>query len=266
MRSSELLSKEWCDLVFENRNREYGAYRLRAQAGMRYRRAMAMVFGFFAAMTLIGVGLALYTQYIIKKEMKAAEEAFVELHKSDLKDGYKVKFVATARMAPPTRMAPGATQSAFKIVDGVPPLKSFGMDGPIVYDPEQDAITTPIIDTTSLHDTSLPIAKQKIVPTDVVSQMPTFPGGPRAFMLWLNENISYPQRCINSKKQGVVTLSFIVGTDGYPIDFEVKNAFDTQIYSISLGALKRMPRWKPGTDDEGKVVPVRISVSVEFKI
>ena len=45
MRSSELLSKQWCDLVFENRNREYGAYRLRAQAGQRYRRALGVVGG-----------------------------------------------------------------------------------------------------------------------------------------------------------------------------------------------------------------------------
>lgn len=253
-------------MVFENRNQEYGAYRLRAQAGMRYRRAMSMVFGFFAAMALVGIGVAIYTHYIINKEMKAAEEAFSELRKSDLKEEYEVKFIATTRMAPPTRMAPGATQSEFKIVDGTPPLKSFGMDGPVVYDPEQDAITTPIIDTTSLHDSSLPIAKQKIVPTEVVSQMPVFPGGPRAFMLWLDENISYPQRCINSKKEGTVTLTFIVGTDGYPIDFEVKNAFDTQIYRAALGALKRMPRWKPGTDAEGKLVPVRITVPVDFKI
>jgi len=253
-------------LVFENRNREYGAYRLRAQAGMRYRRAMIMVFAFFSVMTLLGVGIAIYTRYIINKEMKAASDAFAELRKSDLKEGYEVKFVATARMAPPTRMAPGATQSEFKIVDGTPPLKSFGMNGPIVYDPEQDEITTPIIDTTSFHDDSLPVAKQKVVPTELVSQMPAFPGGPRAFMQWLNENITYPRRCINSKKQGTVTLTFIVGTDGYPTDFEVKNSFDTQIYRTALGALKRMPRWKPGTDDEGKAVPVRITVPVEFKI
>lgn len=253
-------------MVFENRNREYGAYRLRAQAGMRYRRAMITVFAFFAAMTLLGVGMAIYARYIINKEMKAATDAFADLRKSDLKEGYEVKFVATARMAPPTRMAPGATQSAFKIVDGTPPLKSFGMDGPIIYDPEQDEITTPIIDTTSFHDDTLPVARQKIVPTEVVSQMPAFPGGPKAFMQWLNENIPYPQYCISNKKQGTVTLSFIVGTDGYPTDFEVKNAFDTRIYRTALGALKRMPRWRPGTDEGGKAVPVKITVPVEFKL
>lgn len=266
MRSSVLLSKEWCDLVFAGRNKAYGAYRLRAQAGWRYRWAMLVVVGTFVLILLVGLGLAAYTRYMIARAMNEAEDAFEQMKHSDLKDGYKVKFVATARMAPPVRMAPGAVQGPPEIVDGVPPVKLIGFNGPIVYDPDQDAITTPIVDTTGLHDQSLPIAKEKIVPTEVVSQMPDFPGGPKAFMQWLNDNIIYPQACINNKRQGVITLTFIVGTDGYATDFEVKNSFDPLIYRTALNALKRMPRWKPGTDDAGHFVPVRITVPVEFKI
>lgn len=61
-------------------------------------------------------------------------------------------------------------------------------------------------------------------------------------------------------------LSFIVGTDGYAKDFEVKNAFDTQIYRAALTALKSMPQWKPGTDATGTPTPVKISLAVEFKL
>lgn len=266
MRSPDLLSKSWCDLVFENRNKEYGAYKIRSQAGMRYRWAMTVVVGSFLLLTLLGAGIALYATYVIKKELKAAESAFADLRKNDLKDDYKVKFLATTRVVPPIRMKKGASQSTFKITDDVPTYKEFGINSPISYDPEQEEIITPIVDTTGLNDKTLPISKQKIVPTEVVSQMPVFPGGPRAFMLWLNENISYPQRCINSKKQGTITLSFIVNTDGYASDFEVSNSFDSQIYKLAMGTLKRMPRWQPGKDENGQLVPVKITVSVEFKI
>ena len=65
MRSSELLSKQWCDLVFENRNREYGAYRLRAQAGQRYRRALGVVGGTLLLLLATYGGLVAYVQYML---------------------------------------------------------------------------------------------------------------------------------------------------------------------------------------------------------
>ena len=52
MQSGNLLSKDWCDMVFENRNKAYGAYRLRAQAGRRYGYALKTVVGAFAMLVL----------------------------------------------------------------------------------------------------------------------------------------------------------------------------------------------------------------------
>lgn len=215
---------------------------------------------------LLYVAAALYTRHLIEQGMREAQEAFSQLKASNLKEGYKVKFLATARMAPPARMAPGATQTVPEIVEGRSVLREFGFDGPIAYDPEQDMITTPIVDTTGIHDKSLPVAKQKIVPTEKVQQMPEFPGGPRAFMQWLDQHIVYPQRCVDAGQGGTVELSFIVGTDGYATDFEVKNAFDPQVYRAALTALKSLPQWKPGLDEEGQPTPVKITVPVEFKV
>ncbi len=252
--------------MFEGRNKAYGAYRLRAQAGMRYGRALLTVVGAFVLVAGIYTGVSLYTRYLIKKSMDEAADALLSHKPSDLKEGYKMKFLSTARMAPHERMAPGAKRGAPVIVEGLPPLSTIGADGPISYDPEQEMITTPIVDTTNINDPDLPIAKQKIVPTEVVEAMPEFPGGPKAFMKWIDDHMVYPQSCIRSEKQGIVQLSFIVGTDGYAKNFEIKNAFDTQIYRAALIALKSMPQWKPGTDATGAPTPVKISLSVEFKL
>lgn len=265
MRSQELLSKEWCDLVFEGRNKAYGAYRLRRDAGRRYRRALLYVAGALGIVVLLYVAAALYTRHLIAQGMKEAQDAFAQMKASQLKEGYEVKFLATARMAPPARMAPGATTAVPEIVEGRSALRDFGFDGPIAYDPEEDMIVTPIVDTTGLHDKSLPVAKQKIVPTEAVQQMPEFPGGPRAFMQWLDQHIVYPQRCVDAGQGGTVELSFIVGTDGYATDFEVKNAFDPQVYRAALMALRSLPQWKPGLDADGQPTPVKITVPVEFK-
>lgn len=266
MKPDSIYSKEWCDLVFEHRNKAYGAYELRAQTGKRYKRVFGFLLGVFASLIVLVGGFSLYVHFVVEKEMKEAADAFA--HKpSDLKEGYEVKFVATARQAPSVRMKPGAKSAMPKIVDGLPPInETIGLDGPIDYDPKDQVITTPIVDTTGIHDETLPVAKQKIVPTEQVSQLPDFPGGLRAFMRWLNEHIVYPNDCINRQRQGSITVTFIVGTDGYATDLEVKNAFDSQIYRSAMNALKAMPKWKPGTDEEGKPTPVRITIPVEFKL
>lgn len=266
MRPDELLSKEWCDLVFSGRNKAYGAYRLRAEAGMRCRIALCAVLGVLA-LWLLGWGtVALYNHILIMRGMKEAEDIFDRLKPSELKEGYKVKFLATARLAPSKRMSPNAVSSHPEIVEGIPLPQIVGLKGPIDYDPEDEVITTPIVDTTGISDKTLPVAKEKIVPTEVVSQIPAFPGGPRAFMKWLDENIGYPQQCINRGSQGTATASFIVGTDGYATDFEVKNAPDQRLYGLIMGALKRMPRWKAGTDEHGMPTPVKVTVPIMFKI
>ena len=51
-----LLSKDWCNLVFENRNKEYGAYVLRRDGGAMLTRALVIVlvvFVFVAVLPLV---------------------------------------------------------------------------------------------------------------------------------------------------------------------------------------------------------------------
>ena len=43
MSKIDLASKQWCDLVFEGRNKEYGAYRNRANKGKFQLRAIIIV-------------------------------------------------------------------------------------------------------------------------------------------------------------------------------------------------------------------------------
>ena len=63
-----------------------------------------------------------------------------------------------------------------------------------------------------------------------------------------------------------MVLSFVVGPDGYATDFEVRDAFDLAVKQAAMSALEQMPRWKPGTNEWGEAVAVKITVPVEFKI
>lgn len=177
VRSSELLSKEWCDIVFENRNRDYGAYRLRQRAGARYRYALTVVVGGFLLTAAMAIGTALYVRYMLQREAVSAQDLLNELKPTNLKEGYKMHFVQTARLAPRIAMAPGAKQGAPVIVEGNPKAHIIGVKDKITFQPDDKLIITPIDEETRLHDSTLPLAKQKIVPTEIVKQLPEFPGG-----------------------------------------------------------------------------------------
>lgn len=265
MRSPNLLSKEWCDLIFENRNKEYGAYSLRRQAGARYRRALSVIIGAFLLLAVTAASVSIYARHRIKEELQKAEKALEKLP-SELNDGYKIKMLATTRQAPTVIMSPGASEGTPVIVDKPTKEVIMGVKGAITFEPDQDLIVTPIVDTTGLSKSTLPISKEKILPTEVIPEMPEFPGGPREFMKWLDKNIMYPRQCVRQRKEGVVLVSFIVGADGYPTDFKIENPFDKSIQNVILNALKRMPQWKPGHDKFGNPTPVMITVPIEFKI
>lgn len=59
-------------MVFSNRNKEYGAYKLREQTGARYRRVLTIILGTLACVGIIHGGTALYLHIMAARNMKAA--------------------------------------------------------------------------------------------------------------------------------------------------------------------------------------------------
>lgn len=260
------MSKAWCDLVFEGRNRSYGAYQIRRRTGRRYAWALGFILGCFLLTAVAYTALLVYHNYRLRQDAKEAEELFKGLRYDNLKEGYKVKFQATARMKPVSRLRPGQSQTVPQLTDNPPRPQDFGIDGKVCYDVEQDILMTPIVDTTNLSKEDMPLVQQKVVPTEVVRQMPEFPGGPRAFMQWLNDRIVYPATCYRLGRKGVVTLTFLVDEEGHVAEPEVKDSFDPRITRSALRAMQSMPQFKPATDDTGRPTTVRITVPVEFKL
>ncbi len=75
MAKIDLISKQWCDLVFAGRNKEYGAYRLRAHAGKR---------NMYAFFTLCALIAAIFALIGLVNLTKAAVEAFEDESATEL--------------------------------------------------------------------------------------------------------------------------------------------------------------------------------------
>ena len=90
---------------------------------------------------------------------------------------------------------------------------------------------------------------------DVVEQMPEYPGGMKAMLDYLMENVKYPADAENQKIEGRVIATFVVETDG-----SISN-----IDAEAIRVLSGMPKWTPGKQS-GKEVRVKYTVPISFNL
>lgn len=264
VRGSDLLSKKWCELVFEGKNKAYGAYRLRAEAGRRYARALWSVL--LALVLLIAVPLALdvYVKYHLAKSLEEAK-GIARMRPLPTEKDHELKAVSAGRRAV-KGMKPGATLTRPEIVDQIVLPRPVGIDGPELDRLDEELLRMADADTFHNTDrTDLPVEGIQLTPTEVVEQMPEFPGGLGELMKWLDRNVVYPKSCVDRKIAGELEVSFYVMADGTVSEPAITKPLHPDLDRAVLMAVKRMPRWKPGRVN-GRVSIVRVTVPVSFQL
>lgn len=264
MRRNELLSREWCDLIFEGRNREYGAYRLRSEAGKRYRRAMLAVAVILLLLLSVPLAMGLYVRYTLKNALQEVE-GLVQMSPRELKKSPEFRRVSAGRRAVPM-MQPGASMQKPELVDDIVAPTPLGIKGPVSLTEEQ--IEEMLQDADTLHnitETDRPVEGAQLIPTEKVEEIPCFPGGEGALMKWLDLHVIYPHSCIKEGIQGDVEVTFIVDTSGRVVEPEISKSAHPELDRAALMAVRRMPQWKPGRVN-GTPTPVRMTIPVHFEI
>jgi protein TonB len=99
----------------------------------------------------------------------------------------------------------------------------------------------------------------------VVESMPNFPGGEAARILYLNENIKYPQMARESGIQGRVFVTFVVERDGRVTDVKVLRGIGGGCDEEAIRVIQNMPKWEPGKQ-RGKPVRVQFNMPILFKL
>ena len=101
---------------------------------------------------------------------------------------------------------------------------------------------------------------------DVVEEQPEFPGGMKALMKFLSNNIKYPRISRDNGSQGRVIVRFTVHSDGSIQDAEVvKSSGDVYLDKEAVRLVEIMPAWKPGYQS-GKPVRVKFTLPVNFRL
>ena len=108
---------------------------------------------------------------------------------------------------------------------------------------------------------------KKAIPFQHVAQKPGFNGGDaNEFSKWVAANLKYPEKCRQSKVQGRVTLQFTITEKGEVTDVRVLRGVNEELDKEALRVVSASPRWTPGKDKNGNIVPVKFTFPVMFQL
>ena len=97
-----------------------------------------------------------------------------------------------------------------------------------------------------------------------VDVLPEFPGGEKAMMQWIAQNIQYPKEAAKANIEGSVIVSFFVEKDGSISNVEVIRSVHELLDKEAIRVVNAMPKWKPGME-KGQPVRTRFFVPISFK-
>ena len=276
MSKIDLISSDWVDLVFEGRNKAYGAYRLRKSTTKR--NILAMV----AVVILLIVAFIILTvkNFVDEQRAKVAMTQVAELtnykqpeKKAEVKQ--KKVEVEPERVVERVKSSIKFTAPVIKKDEEVKPDEELKTQDELMS--TKTAIGT--FDVKGNDDANGEILKAKDVIAepeppkheeenkvfDIVEQQPLFPGGPAALMKYLSENTKYPVVAQENGVQGRVTVQFVVEKDGSISDVHVLRGVDPSLDREAVRVVKSMPRWTPGKQN-GINVRVNYRVPVLFRL
>jgi protein TonB len=245
------------DIVFENRNKEYGAYQLRK----KYNRVV-LIATVIAVIIMATVIIVPYIQASRNASHKArtANEVIAEMANDLQKD--------VAPPPPPPPPPPPMEQQA--VVRYVAPVV---VDSVKVEDQSKMLISDEQVATTVNKEVVEVVEqKQEVVPEEkeeqvfvVVEEMPEFPGGEKALRTYLATSVKYPTIAQENGIQGKVFVNFVVNKDGSVSNVKIARGVDPAIDAEALRVVTSLPRWKPGKQ-RGAPVRVSYTVPISFKL
>lgn len=99
----------------------------------------------------------------------------------------------------------------------------------------------------------------------VVDEMPQFPGGNRAMMAYIGQNIKYPAEAVAKGIEGRVVVQFVVNKEGDLQDIKVMKSIDPLLDQEAIRVISSMPKWTPGKL-KGEAVNIQYVLPIQFNI
>lgn len=253
------------DIVFEEKNKNYGAYQIRRDYN---KNLLLIILGLILLIGLSYGGKMVYDKFSVNTEEDEREiinTAIIDYYDDTIED----------------EVIPEPEPEIEEIVQLEDQTAFFP---PVVTD---DQVDTPPPTVTELDNSKVgkedvigntdytikdvppppPVVKTTPVIETVVDEMAEFPGGRRALVKFLVENIQYPDIARELGLSGKAVLKFVVNTDGTIKTVSVVRGMKDckECDNEAVRVVRKMPRWAPAKKG-GKTVPSYFILPVEFSL
>lgn len=273
MSKIDLYSSEWCELIFEGRNKKYGAYDMRSHTESRHRYAIVLIAAFFVA--LITVPTLIKTILPAKREQNVTVNSLADIKVETVEKKKKERPLEIPRPLEPIPELKTTIKNVPPIIkpDEEVPADNEGLKSQKELLTSAAAISIATVEGTNeqgkdiadLDANQIKNVGYEDAPLLYVPEMPLFPGGPSALAAFLKKNLKYPDLARDNGIQGQVILTFVVGIDGSISMITVLRSLDPDCDAEAIRVVKMMPKWAPGRQDS-KPVRVQFTLPVRFSL
>ncbi len=257
------------DLIFLNKNKEYGAYVLRKN----YSKFLTIAVIIAATFFVLSISSPIIIAYLKPKPVEVARKA---------------KIIQYTELAEPPSI--DEKQQKIEKIEEVKQLKSTIAFRPPVIKPDEQVkdeyiptqaelqkseagLKTVQGDASGVDLSLIEVAaevpkEEKEAKAEVftyVEEMPTFPGGNDAFLSYVAQKIQYPEIAKRAGVEGRVAVSFVVSPSGAVSDVQVMKGIGAGCDEEAIRVIRSMPRWNPGKQN-GRPVNVKVFVPIVFKL
>jgi len=254
MKRNENKVPEFDEIIFENRNKTYGAYDLRK----RYKSATTLsVLGGVAFSALLMLIISLSTNRDAVAE--AGKGVIIIIKPDNTLIPEKVKPVE------PEKTIPEPVQNKYSPPEVVDDTSLISAPIPSIDDVLRSVKNGSVTEI----DTFIYVAAEEIPaktePHISVEEMPVFPGGSAALLKYIAENTKYPAEAEENNIQGKVIIKFAVEPDGSVNRITVLRSVNPLLDEEAVRVIKSLAGWTPGKQN-GIAVPVWYFVPVNFQL
>jgi protein TonB len=273
MDPKKILDADILDIIFEGKNKEYGAYELRKSYN---KRLMTAIIGTAAIIALLFVGHLLSNiSGGPKKAAMVVDDVQLEDVKTEKKDlpppppppKVEPPKVEMAKFTPPKIVKDNEVKQEEK-----PPeqekledtkigtvnqegVKDDGITAPPVSDAGKGVVEAPKKDDEDYDKTFTKV--------EIESE---FPGGSAAWLRYLNKNLRYPDDAVNNEIQGTVVVQFIVDKEGNVSDVTAVSGPDNGgLREEAVRVIKKSGKWTPAVQN-GRQVKSYKKQPIVFKL
>lgn len=264
MEISKILSSNLLDIIFDGRNKTYGAYELRSKYSKRLSTAILIT----VSLALLILLLSFLTSKFEDKDAKAAIE-IKEVEMTELKEEKPLEpppppppkppdppKIEMAKFTPPKVVKDEEVKPEEEMKE-IEELKEATISTVNQEGAKDLGITAPPVE-----DKGGVVEAPKVDDEDKVFQKveieAKFPGGEGAWSKYISREINrYIDELQEAGKAGTCMVQFIVDKEGNISEVEALTMKGTKLAEICVNAIKKGPKWVPAEQNGRKVKAYR---------